>query len=172
MNIFITSGKGQGKTLLSAFDSALFDAGVSNYNLIILSSIIPPGAVIKQQKYATLEPEYGHRLYVVMSETRSRESGRWIGASVGWCQEDDGRGVFVEHHAIENSEEAVRLHLQVEVRHSLSDLCHQRGFTFSVQKMHIKTSVTKVTDAPTSVLVIAVYQARGWDLPTPSGTAQ
>lgn len=83
MNIYISSGKGQGKTLLSAFDAALFDAGVSNYNLLVLSSIIPPGSVIKQQKYKTPDNEYGHRLYVVMSENRSRESGRYIGAAIG-----------------------------------------------------------------------------------------
>jgi len=162
MNIIISSGKGQGKTLLSAFDGALFDAGVSNYNLLVLSSIIPPGSVIKRHKYTTPDEEYGHKLYVVMSEMRSRESGRYIGAAVGWCQEEDGRGVFVEHHFIENSEEAVRSQLEEEVERSLSDLCHLRGFSFTREKMGIKTSVVKVTDSPSSVLVVAVYQSQSW----------
>ncbi len=162
MNIIIASGKGQGKTLLSAFDAALFDAGVSNYNLLVLSSIIPPGSVIKLQKYKTPDSEYGHRLYVVMSENRSRESGRYIGAAIGWCQEEDGRGVFVEHHFTENSEEAVRNLLQEEVKHSLADLCRLRGYSFSPKKMNIKMSVAKVTDAPSSVLVVAVYESQGW----------
>lgn len=162
MNIIIATGKGQGKTLLSAFDAALFDAGVSNYNLLALSSIVPPGSVIKLQKYKTPESEYGHRLYVVMSENRSRESGRYIGAAIGWCQEEDGRGVFVEHHFTENSEEAVRNLLQEEVKHSLTDLCRLRGYSFSLKKMNIKMSVAKVTDSPASVLVVAVYEAQGW----------
>lgn len=167
MNIIISPGKGLGKTLLSAFDAALFDAGVSNYNLLILSSIIPPGAVIKQQKYRTPDSEYGHRLYVVLSENRSRESGRYIGAAIGWCQEEDGRGVFVEHHFTENSDRAVRSQLKEEVRRSLSDLCRLRGFSFSQKKMNIKMSVAKVTDAPASVLVVAVYQPESWDKPIP-----
>ncbi|MFH0773287.1 MAG: pyruvoyl-dependent arginine decarboxylase [bacterium] len=163
MNIILSSGKGQGKTLLSAFDCALFDAGVSNYNLLILSSIIPPGAVIRQQKYKTPNEEYGHRLYVVMSENRSRESGRFIGAAVGWSQEEDGRGVFVEHYSTENSEDAVRSLLEEEVKRSLTDLCRFRGFSFTQKKMNIKMCVTKVTDSPASVLVVAVYQAQSWD---------
>ncbi len=163
MNIIITSGKGSGKTTLSAFDNALFDAGVSNYNLITLSSIIPPNTVIKQQKYKTPDSEYGYRLYTVMSEIRSRESGRWIGAVIGWCQEEDGRGVFVEHKAIENTEEMVKTYLYEEVKKSLSDLCRLRGFTFSTVKMRMKLSIAKVTEIPTSALVLAVYQPRGWE---------
>ena len=163
MNIIITSGKGHGKTLLSAFDSALFDAGVSNYNLLILSSIIPPGTIIKHHKYITPNEEYGHKLYVVMSEMRSREAGRYIGAAVGWCQEEDGRGVFVEHHFIENSEEAVRTQLEEEVKRSLSDLCHLRGFIYTPQKASIKMSIVRVTDSPSSVLVLAVYQSQSWN---------
>ena len=165
MNIIISSGKGLGKTLLSAFDSALFDAGISNYNLLVLSSIIPPNAIIKQQKYKTPEEAYGDRLYVVMSHNRSRESGRYIGAAVGWCQEEDGRGVFVEHHFTENSEEAVRSQLEDEVKKSLSDLCHLRGYSFTPKKMNIKMSVAKVTDTPACVLVVAVYQSQSWDAP-------
>lgn len=165
MNIIISTGKGQGKTLLSAFDGALFDAGVSNYNLLVLSSIIPPHTVIRQQKFKTPDEEYGHKLYVVMSEKRSRESGRFIGAAVGWCQEADGRGVFVEHHFIENSEEAVRSQLEDEVKRSLTDLCHLRGFSFTKEKMNIKMCVTKVTDTPSCVLVVAVYKAESWEPP-------
>lgn len=168
MKIYLTSGIGRGKTLLSAFDSALFDAGISNYNLITLSSIIPPDTVIKQQKYKTPDSEYGHRLYLVMSENRSRESGRYIGSALGWCQEKDGRGVFVEHRFTEDSEDAVRSQLEEEVRRSLSDLCRQRGYTFTSKKMKLKMSVAKVVDGPTCTLVAAVYKAEPWLISKPS----
>jgi arginine decarboxylase len=42
MQIHVSSGRGEGPTPLAAFDAALRDAGVSNYNLIALSSVIPP----------------------------------------------------------------------------------------------------------------------------------
>ena len=45
MKIIVTSGTGEGPTSLAAFDAALLDAGVANYNLICLSSIIPPGSM-------------------------------------------------------------------------------------------------------------------------------
>ena len=42
MKIRLSSGRGEGPTPLAAFDAALLDAGVSNYNLLPLSSVIPP----------------------------------------------------------------------------------------------------------------------------------
>ena len=41
--IVLSTGLGVGPTALAAFDAALLDAGVANYNLICLSSVIPPG---------------------------------------------------------------------------------------------------------------------------------
>ncbi len=41
MKIKVTYGIGEGATKLAAFDRALFDAGIANYNLIKLSSVIP-----------------------------------------------------------------------------------------------------------------------------------
>lgn len=38
---YITSGKGTSKHQLVAFDNALLDAGISNYNLLKVSSILP-----------------------------------------------------------------------------------------------------------------------------------
>jgi arginine decarboxylase len=40
MRIYVTTGKGEGPTPLAAFDAALIDAGIPNYNLIYLSSVI------------------------------------------------------------------------------------------------------------------------------------
>jgi arginine decarboxylase len=44
LEIQVTTGTGEGPTPLAAFDAALLDAGVANYNLILLSSVIPAGA--------------------------------------------------------------------------------------------------------------------------------
>lgn len=163
MNIYLVTAIGYGKTLLSSFDSALFDAGISNYNLIVLSSVIPPGTKIIKKKYSTPVTEYGHRLYVVMSDNRSQDTGKYIGSALGWYQQPDGRGVFVEHHTSQNSKAAVSSRLKKDVEMSLSDLCHQRKYSFTPKMVNIKMSITKVTDKPTSVLVIAVYKSEPWD---------
>jgi len=39
----VTSGVGRGRTQLAALDAALFDAGIANYNLLHVTSIIPEG---------------------------------------------------------------------------------------------------------------------------------
>lgn len=41
LDICLSSGTGEGPTPLAAFDAALPDAGVANYNLLCLSSVIP-----------------------------------------------------------------------------------------------------------------------------------
>lgn len=163
MNIFVTFGKGQGKTLISAFDAALKDAGVANYNLITLSSIIPPHSRIIVRRYETPLEDYGKRLYVVKAELRSRESGKHIGAALGWYQIEDKRGVFVEHEEVGETKKAVQSNLDEEVHSSLRDVCRARGYSLDEKRMKIKMCITQVKDSPASALVIAVYKSEGWE---------
>lgn len=44
--IILTSGVGRGTTKLNALDNALLNAGIGNFNLFKVSSIIPPNAKI------------------------------------------------------------------------------------------------------------------------------
>lgn len=46
LDIVITRGTGGAPTELAAFDAALQKAGVAHFNLIRLSSLIPPGSRI------------------------------------------------------------------------------------------------------------------------------
>ena len=163
MIITITAGKGHAKTLLSAFDAALKDAGVHNYNLIRLSSIVPPDTKISVRKYETPPQEYGYRLYAVQAEIRSRESGKYIGAALGWYQFPDGRGLFVEHEETGETKKAVESNLAENVRKSLSELCKHRGTHFNETLMLMKSSIVKVKDSPACTLVLAVYKAQGWE---------
>jgi arginine decarboxylase len=99
MKIIVTAGTGEGPTAVAAFDLALRRAGVENYNLIPLSSIIPPGSTIERAAFVTPSDEYGHRLYVVMARCDAYTNGTEAWAGVGWTQEpDNGRGLFVELH--------------------------------------------------------------------------
>ncbi|MEK7071084.1 MAG: pyruvoyl-dependent arginine decarboxylase [Patescibacteria group bacterium] len=163
MIITLTSGAGYGRTPLSAFDAALHDAGIYNYNLLILSSVIPTGAVVKKGIFETKENEHGHRLYVVRAEIRSRESGKWIGAALGWYQLEDGRGVFVEHEEIGETPDAVKGNLAAEVRKSLIDLCRARKYPIIESRLQMKIKTAKVTDSAACVLVVGVYKAEGWE---------
>jgi arginine decarboxylase len=163
MTIYVTSGTGIGKTLLSSFDAALKDAGVCNFNLITLSSVIPSKSVIKFRKFKAKLGDWGNKLYVVKAEVRSRQSGMYIGAALGWYKMKDGRGVFVEHEEIAETMDAVKSNLEKEVYDSLRDLCKFRGFKVTDRKLKMKMCISKVMDQPTSALVIAVYKSENWD---------
>lgn len=163
MDIKIVKGAGQASTPLSAFDAALKDAGVYNYNLITLSSVIPPGSKVqKAERFETPVNEWGHKLYCVMAEERSNEAGKFIAAGVGWYQLDDGRGLFVEHHLIGDTQVAVESELHFRIKNSLKDLCTFRDIDFEDERRRMEVSIDQVKGHPASVLVMAVYQSEGW----------
>lgn len=162
MNIYITAAQGEGSTPLSAFDEALHHAHIFNYNLLILSSIIPPNTVIKHKKPPIKPSEYGYRLYVVKAEARSTVKNMWIGASIGWYQDKTGKGVFVEHSAFDKSQERVKQKLHSNVMSSLHDLCTKRKYKFKKKDLKIKTSMMQIHKKPGCVLVLAVYQSEPW----------
>lgn len=163
MDIHVVSATGEGRTLLSAFDHALQKAGVCNYNLITLSSIIPPGSrIIKTTTYITPHQEFGYKLYVIKAEMRSQEKGEYICAGIGWYGLEDGRGFFVEHELKGKSKSQVQSEIQDRIMYSLGDLCAFRGVFF--KKNHVKSSIAimRVKDRPACALVLAVYTSERW----------
>jgi len=163
MKITLTSGVGTGSTLLSAFDAALQDCGVSNYNIIVLSSVIPPHSEIVKEKYVTPDTEYGDRLYVVRAEERCDIKGKFIGAAIGWYQREDKGGLFVEHEMCGNSYEEVEQKLRSDVFSSLKDLCKFRNYPCQEKDINIEMNITQVQDSPTCVQVMAVYKSERWE---------
>jgi arginine decarboxylase len=163
MKIKVVASIGHGQTTLSAFDNALKNAGIMNYNLLVLSSVIPPHSeVITNGAFASPADEWGHKLYVVKADMRSRESGKYIGSALGWYQLEDGRGVFVEHETDDKTYKAAESNLEASVTQSLKDLCKFRDIPFDEKKVNIRMSIAHVTTEPTCALVLAVYQSEGW----------
>ncbi len=159
MNIHIASGTGTGPTTLAAFDSALNDAGIANYNLLRLSSVIPPESSIVQHQdtieKSILPGGWGDRLYVVMAEQRVETPNEEAWAGIGWVQDKEtGKGLFVEHEG--GSESKVRN----DIEQSLASLMQTRGINFGPVQMQLvgKTCV----DHPVCAMVVAVYQASDW----------
>lgn len=158
MKIKITNGIGTGPTKLAAFDSALNDAGVANYNIICLSSVIPPNSEIEISKKALtgLPGGWGDRLYVVMAEQRVDTPNTEAWAGVGWVQEkESGKGLFVEHEGL--SEKKVR----DDITQSLTALMATRNVDFGDIQMKVVGRTCKYE--PVCAMVVAVYQASDWD---------
>lgn len=165
MDIKVVTGKGTGQTLLSAFDAALKDCGVYNYNLIALSSIIPPNSHIERvEQYQTPPEEYGYKLYVIRADNKSETQGEVIGAGIGWYQLEDNRGMFVEHSFTGNNKDEVEASLAKLIKTSLSDLCQFRGFDFDEAKVNTAFSVAECDSTPISTLALAIYKSQSWDI--------
>ena len=81
--IRITKGSGTGETRMAAFDAALYEAGVANYNLVRLSSIIPPGFEVRVEQCAENNINFGDRLYLVYASQIEDIVGKgaWAGVS-------------------------------------------------------------------------------------------
>ena len=155
MTITLCTGTGEGPTPLAAFDAALVDAGVADHNLICLSSVIPPNAVIVRDRYRMPESDYGRRLYVVMSQMRQDEPGQAAHAGIGWMQdESDGRGLFVELHGSDHS----------RLERDLFDTLNSMRRSRATQYGSIKTVIESRTCSgkPVCALVAAVYGCEPW----------
>lgn len=152
--IIVTHGSGEGRTNISAFDSALMQAGIANYNLICLSSVIPKASRIKIEKFKTRENEYGNKLYVVMARCDQKNFGEEAWAGLGWIQDKNGRGLFVEHKG-ESEKSVIRL-----IKNSIEDMRQYRKYQYGNLKYFV--SGIKCKDKPVCALVMAVYQSEEW----------
>lgn len=157
LSISVAEGVGSGPTALSAFDAALRSAAIANFNLIVLSSVIPTGSLpVKVQEHPSPPPgEWGDRLYIVMAEERVQERNVEAWAGLGWVQDDGtGRGLFVEHHG--HSEATVR----ADISASLHALMAGRDESFGDVQMHL--AGTTCGEVPVCALVVAVFESQSW----------
>jgi arginine decarboxylase len=156
MDIYLNAGRGRGPTPLAAFDAALRDAGVANYNLLCLSSVIPPGSQIVHCRYDPPDDEYGHRLYVVMARADEQIVTRTAWAALGWTQDPgDGRGLFVELHGSDREDVERRL------KATLQDMIPARPFSYG--PIQSEMVGVECRDQPVCALVVAVYKSQGWE---------
>lgn len=158
MHISLTAGIGAGPTKLAAFDAALNDAGIANYNLIRLSSVIPPLSTVEpapSEGKATVAGQWGDRLYVVIAERRVSTPGQQAWAGIGWVQDKaTRRGLFVEHDG--NDELSVR----DDIQQSLKALMVLREIDLG--RAHEQVIGTVCHGQPVCALVAAVYGAEPW----------
>lgn len=157
MKINILSGTGVGPTELSAFDSALVNAGVANFNLIYLSSVVPPGSeIIDNNELVKLDGKWGDRLYVVIAQKRTSDRNHEAWAGIGWMQDPETKkGLLVEHEG--HSEDEVKL----DIENSLKALAENRGQKFG--PIHMKVVGKKCISLPVCALVVAVFEANSWE---------
>ncbi len=97
--VFFTRGLGKHNEKLSSFELALRNAGIERYNLVSVSSILPPGCKIISRQKGLSELEPGQITFTVMSKNSSNEPGRIIASAIGCAIPVDVRfyGYLSEH---------------------------------------------------------------------------
>jgi arginine decarboxylase len=155
VKIKLSAAVGSGPTALAAFDAALRNAGVENYNLLPLSSVIPRGATIERVRHESPESEYGYRLYVVMAREIATRAGEDAWAGLGWTQEPGSRrGLFVELHG------STRHEVECAIDSTLDSMKQSRPYEYGKNEREIIGATCE--DRPVCALVIATYTSEGW----------
>lgn len=97
--VFFTRGIGVHKEKLSSFELALRDAGIERFNLVAVSSIMPPGCKIISREKGLSKLKSGQITYTVISKNSSNEPGRLLTAAIGCAMPIDKRlyGYLSEH---------------------------------------------------------------------------
>lgn len=119
-NYILCSGIGNSSFKVSAFDRALISAGVSDYNLIKVSSILPPLSVERN----TLALQKGSLLPSAFSAIYSNKLGETISASVavGIPVNDNEIGVIMKYSDTVEKKESESI-----VRHLVEQAMQDRG---------------------------------------------
>lgn len=147
--IHIVWGTGDGPTRTAAFDDALAAAGVHDYNLRTLSSVLPPNVSVERSDTAPDLGERGNALDVVMA-THVGPPGERAAAGLAWVRGDDGSGIFYEEG--DTHPETVRERLQAGIEHG----CSLRDIDPGGVEMEVR-SVDAAVDWYVCAVVLATY---------------
>ncbi|MDP3043021.1 MAG: pyruvoyl-dependent arginine decarboxylase [bacterium] len=156
--IFLTKGSGEGATKIGAYCKALDKAGLINLNLICLSSVLPHNSKIINKKPNYSYNDYGKKVYVILSKSRTFNKGETICSGLGWIKEkgDSGNGMVVEVQG--NSRKKV----EKDIKNSLNEIMKYRKEKFK-EKINIATEEITCKDGPVCALVaLAFGKAHGW----------
>ncbi len=153
----MTSATGSGPTRVAAFDAALRNAGIANFNLVQLSSVVPPGSSIRDLEGApaTVKGEWGDRLYVVMADGYAEQPGEEAWAGIGWIQQEHTRkGLFVEDSSRTEDD------LHWKITGTLEEMSQRRREQFELMSHHHRGAVS--SGDPVCALVVAVFEPQAW----------
>lgn len=92
----MVQGTGHGGTILNAFDAALVSAKVGNYNLLRVSSILPPTCI---EAPTQIDVPYGAPLLIAYGAHETADRGDMVSATIGVGIPVDPAlpGVIMEH---------------------------------------------------------------------------
>ena len=156
--IRLSRSRAEGPTRLAAFDAALVAAGLQNFNLVPLSSVIPVGAAVDVVEPAEqVQGRHGDLLFCVYAASYATSPGAQAWAGMAWALRADGSGagLFVEHSS--STEADLHAHLDA----TLGAMMDNRADGY-LDGGRLVASAT-CTARPVAALVVASYRAVGWE---------
>ncbi len=160
---FVTSGVGMYFEQANAFDLALHDAGISECNLVEVSSILPAKAEEIERSEAVVTP--GEITYCVMSRADGA-SGEVIGAGIGYgwiWEENEGGieqkdfGIICEHHGHYSSR-----YLEEKIKEKLYKMAETRvrdketKLRMKIEEKKLEVKSVEIEDGKFGSVVVAL----------------
>jgi len=145
--IFFTSGVGVHEDPLVSFELALRDAKIEKFNLVPVSSIVPPKCEVIERDAGLEELSPGQIVFCVMAKMTSREQGKYIFACVGAALSRDLKhhGYLTEYYGYWNGED-VKKKAEESARYMLRTVLKEDSIkTFS------ESAIARVRKATTAV---------------------
>lgn len=104
--MFFTKGVGRANAKLAAFEAALRSAGIEKFNLVRVSSIVPPNVAVVSKDTGLQELKPGGVTFLVLSRMEADEPNRLIAASIGVALPKDASnyGYLSEYEAYGESD--------------------------------------------------------------------
>ncbi len=150
--IFLTSATAEGKTEMDAYCNALAKAGVTNLNLITLSSVLPHNSLVVKKSPKISYKDYGKRMYVIMAEKRGFIPGEMVSAGIGWIYEKKGTGHGMVVEIVGDNPKK----LKMEIKDSLEG--YRKTGKVEYEKTHnIKIESIKCNKKPVCALVVMAF---------------
>lgn len=105
--VFFTKGVGRHKERLASFELALRDAGIEKFNLVCVSSILPPNCKIITKEKGLLDLKAGEVVHCVLARNETNENNRLTVASIGCAIPFDSSnyGYLSEHYSYGETDE-------------------------------------------------------------------
>ncbi|WP_114576776.1 pyruvoyl-dependent arginine decarboxylase [Saliphagus sp. LR7] len=149
--IRIVRGSASAPTEMAAYDAALAAAGICNYNLVPVSSVIPEDAEVRAVGTAPDLGPVGEKLTVVEARATVAGPGR-ASAALGWTREgESGPGLFYEAAGEADADDVRR-----RVREGLEAGGDLREWDLGEPDDRVETASAE-PGTYTSAVVLAVY---------------
>jgi len=149
---FVVSGTGLSKTSkLNAFDNALMAAGISQCNLVPVSSILPKNA--KQVKPIDIEP--GTITFTVLARMDG-EAGQTITAGLGWAHCTDSNGKITYGIVVEEKNQKTKKEAQKNIQQKIQEMTKNRRM--KIKKQDTRTTTIQIPEGHYgSAIVSLIY---------------